>query len=105
MFRILIILIGVTLGSVAVNAETLLGFDDAGSEKQRLIEAAFDKGIDARQQDVWLKSFSARPHHAGSKRTIEIAQELAALFTSWGYDTKLKNMKSFCQHPGSVIWN
>ena len=70
-------------------AETLLGFDAAGSAAQRAIEADFDSRIDAREMEAWLRDLSFEPHHVGSPKGYANAQRLAELFTSWGYATEI----------------
>ena len=49
-------------------AETLLGFDAAGSAAQRALEADFDSRIDAREMEAWLRDLSFEPHHVGSPK-------------------------------------
>lgn len=70
-------------------AETLLGFDAAGSAAQRALEADFDSRIDAREMEAWLRDLSFEPHHVGSPKGYANAQRLAELFTSWGYATEI----------------
>ena len=70
-------------------AETLLGFDAAGSAAQRVLEADFDSRIDAREMEAWLRDLSFEPHHVGSPKGYANAQRLAELFTSWGYATEI----------------
>jgi N-acetylated-alpha-linked acidic dipeptidase len=70
-------------------AETLLGFDAAGSAAQRSLEADFDSRIDAREMEAWLRDLSFEPHHVGSPKGYANAQRLAELFTSWGYATEI----------------
>ena len=70
-------------------AETLLGFDAAGSAAQRALEADFDSRIDAREMEAWLRDLSFEPDHVGSPKGYANAQRLAELFTSWGYATEI----------------
>ena len=70
-------------------AETLLGFDAAGSAAQRALEADFDSRIDAREMEAWLRDLSFEPHHVGSPKGYANTQRLAELFTSWGYATEI----------------
>lgn len=80
-------------------AETLMGFDEADSDRQRALEAAFDLNLDAREQDAWLRQFSARPHHAGSRAGKEVANSIAELFKSWGYDTEIEEYEILLPTP------
>ena len=74
-------------GGVAIAADTIVGFDEAGSAAQRALEAEMDTHIDAREMDGWLKRMSEKPHHVGSAASRENAEFMAGLFESWGYDT------------------
>ena len=67
-----------------------MGFDQAGSEKQRALEAEFDRHLDAKELDAWLRQFSAKPHHVGSRAGKEVAGAIAEMFTSWGFDTEIE---------------
>ncbi|MCZ6502295.1 MAG: M28 family peptidase [Gammaproteobacteria bacterium] len=78
------------VATATTRAEILIGFDEAGSKKQRALEAVFDKHLDAKELDAWLKQFSAKPHHAGSKAGKEVAEAIARMFTSWGFDTEIE---------------
>lgn len=97
----------VSLGLIAITstltfaAETLMGFDEAGSDRQQALEAAFDLNLDAAEQDAWLRKFSARPHHAGSSAGKEVANSIAALFKSWGYDTQIEEYEILLPTPES----
>ena len=99
MFRTLTIVIVLIAILPRVYGETLLGFDEVASEKQRAIESEFDKGINAKEQDAWLKKFSAKPHHAGSKASKEVAHAIAELFASWGYDTRIEEYEILLPTP------
>ena len=72
------------------NAENILGFDSVGSEKQRKLESEYDKNINAKEMDEWLKELSKVPHHVGSLATKENADFLASLFKSWGFKVEIE---------------
>ena len=44
----------------------LLGFGPESSAAQRALEARFTAALSASDQDQWLKTLSAEPHHVGS---------------------------------------
>ena len=92
MTRTLTLLIGLIalIATSTTPAEILMGFDEAGSEKQRALEIRFDKHLDAKELDTWLRQLSAKPHHAGSKAGKEVAEVIAEMFTSWGFDTQIE---------------
>ena len=57
MTRTLTLLIGLIalIATSTTPAEILMGFDDAGSEKQRALEIRFAKHLDAKELDTWLR--------------------------------------------------
>jgi N-acetylated-alpha-linked acidic dipeptidase len=88
------------IGHAALAAdEVLLGFDAAGSESQRRLEARYDTDLDAADLDKWLRRLSARPHHAGSEAGRENAEFIASLFESWGYDVEIEEYEILLPTP------
>lgn len=84
-------------GTIA--AETLLGFDEAQSAAQREIEARLDQQLERSEQDAWLKTLSAKPHHVGSPASREVAEFVAARFEEWGYDTEIAEYRILLPTP------
>lgn len=80
-------------------AENIIGFDQGATQKQRQLETQFDNRISAAEQDTWLKKFSEKPHHVGSAEGKKIAEEVARLMTSWGYDTEIKKYEILLPTP------
>ncbi len=76
--------------SAPADAPVLLGFDRAGSERERALEARFDAALNKDDLRTWLKRLSARPHHLGSAYGKENAEFIAAQFRAWGYDTQIE---------------
>ena len=70
-------------------ADVLIGFDEAGSEAQRALEARFDSALRAANMEAWMKRLTARPHHVGSAAAKEKAEFMAERFRAWGYDVEL----------------
>lgn len=69
--------------------DSIFGFDTAGSEAQRALEAEFDSHLDAGDLDAWLRELSREPHHVGSARGLEVVNFIAARFREWGYATEI----------------
>jgi len=80
-------------------AEDLLGFDDAASKAQRSLEEKFDAGLKAEDMDVWLKRMSAKPHHAGSPESKEVAEFIAEKFKAWGYQVEIAEYQILLPTP------
>lgn len=86
-------------GGLAIAADNIVGFDEAGSAEQRALEARLDTYISADEMDGWLKHMSAKPHHVGSAASRENAEYMAALFESWGYDTEIAEYEILLPTP------
>jgi N-acetylated-alpha-linked acidic dipeptidase len=86
---------GVRLGVAA----ELLGFDAAGSDAQRALEARLDQQISADELTTWLKRLSARPHHVGSRAGKENAEYVAGLLRSWGYEVEIAEYRILLPTP------
>ena len=87
------------LFSTHVHAESITGFDEAATQKQRQLETRFDNRISASEQDAWLKKFSEKPHHVGSTAGKEIAEEVASLLKGWGYKTEIAKYEILLPTP------
>jgi N-acetylated-alpha-linked acidic dipeptidase len=69
--------------------QKLIGFTDAGSEKQKGLEKEFDAQMNAGNLDTWMKFLSSHPHHVGSAKGKANAEYMADLFKQWGYQTEI----------------
>jgi len=54
------------------------------------LESAFDSTLSADSLRSWMKTISARPHHAGSAYGKENAEFIAARFREWGFATTIE---------------
>jgi N-acetylated-alpha-linked acidic dipeptidase len=69
--------------------QKLIGFTDAGSEKQKGLEKLFDAQMNAQNLDTWMKFLSSHPHHVGSAKGKANADYMADLYRQWGYQTEI----------------
>jgi N-acetylated-alpha-linked acidic dipeptidase len=69
--------------------QKLIGFTDAGSEKQKGLEKQFDAQMNAQNLDIWMKFLSSHPHHVGSAKGKANADYMADLYRQWGYQTEI----------------
>jgi len=81
------------------DAKDLLGFDAVASKAQRDLETKFDTGLKAEDMDGWLKHMSAKPHHAGSAESKQVAEFIAAKFKSWGYEVEIAEYQILLPTP------
>ena len=84
------LLLSVALVSGQTPAPPLAGFNAATAAKEVELEKQFDSKLDRQNMDRWLKDFSSRPHHIGSPGSKAVAEKIAALLKSWGYDTEIE---------------
>ena len=89
-FLSLLVLGGFIAGTV--NAQGLLGFDDAGAAAQLELEADFDSRLSAADQEEWLRILSRDPHHVGSPEGRAVVDFVAERFEEWGYDVDRKSV-------------
>jgi len=71
-------------------APPLAGFNAATAAKEVELEKQFDATLSRQNMDRWLKDFSSRPHHLGSPGGKIVADKIAALLKSWGYETEIE---------------
>lgn len=97
----LILLVTISINSQAIPQSdgSMIGFSQDTSRSERELEAKFDGGLSAENLRDWMKRLTARPHHLGSPYNKENADFIAALFKSWGYDTKLEQFEVLFPTP------
>jgi len=67
----------------------LLGFEPGNVAAEYQLESQFDGKLKADNLRQWMKRMAAHPHHVGSPYDKDNAEFMAALFKSWGYDTRI----------------
>ncbi|MEZ4775209.1 MAG: transferrin receptor-like dimerization domain-containing protein [Bacteroidia bacterium] len=77
----------------------IMGFSPSAAETQIQLETEFDQLLKASNLDQWMKRLAARPHHVGSPYDKENAEFMAALFTSWGYETAIEEYQVLFPTP------
>lgn len=87
--RVLLSFLLAFLFSASFSQQKISGFFTTNASKQIELEKQFDGYLNAKDQDVWLKFLSSRPHHVGSQQGKANADYMANLFRQWGYDTEL----------------
>ncbi|HEV3471233.1 MAG TPA: transferrin receptor-like dimerization domain-containing protein [Pyrinomonadaceae bacterium] len=76
--------------AAAADPPALSGFDAAGAERQRAVEARFDALLKKENLREWMRRLSARPHHVGSDYGRQNAEFMAGLFRSWGFEVEVE---------------
>src|SRR2546423_11551130 len=77
----------------------MLGFDRAGAERERALEARFDAALNREDLRAWMKRLTARPHHVGSAYGRENAEFIAAQYRAWGFDTQIEEFSVLFPTP------
>src|SRR4029078_8741647 len=81
----------------------LLGFSDERARAERALEQRFDASLSWSALREWMRRLSARPHHLGSPYGKENADFLASLFRSWGYDTRVEEVRALFPTPKARV--
>src|SRR5262245_12213322 len=68
----------------------ILGFDRAGSERERALEKQFDSFLKKENLREWMQRLSAGQHDIGTPYGKQSADFIAGLFRSWGYETEIE---------------
>jgi N-acetylated-alpha-linked acidic dipeptidase len=79
----------------------IYGFSDPA--KQHALEKQLDAKLNPDNLRTWMKRLTARPHHLGSPYDKQNAEFLAALFTSWGYDTAIERFDVLFPTPKTRV--
>ncbi|MDO7848842.1 transferrin receptor-like dimerization domain-containing protein [Hymenobacter sp. M29] len=90
------LLVAALLATATARAQTappetrpLLGFEPASAATELQLEKQFDAQLKADNLRQWMKRMAAHPHHVGSPYDKDNAEFMAALFKSWGYETRI----------------
>ena len=85
-FQFLLVLV---LSASIINAQKIMGFNEANAKSQLDWERQFDAQLNAKNLDTWMQFLTSHPHHLGSAKGKANAEYMANLFRSWGYQTEL----------------
>ncbi len=72
-----------------VRAQKIMGFTASNAAKQLDWEKQFDAGLNASNQDAYMRFLTSHPHHVGSPQGKANAEYMADLFRQWGYDARI----------------
>lgn len=66
------------------------------------IEKTFDKSINSKEMDGWMKAMAAEPNHVGSPHDKLNAEDTLARFKAWGWDAHIEQFKVLYPTPLKV---
>lgn len=72
-----------------VYAQNLMGFSESASKKEVELEASFDKQLQAKNLQEWMKRMTAFPHQLGSSYGLNNALFLRDKLISYGFEAHL----------------
>ncbi len=84
------------------SAQAITGFSDAGAERERVTEAAFQalvSGDSCRSQSLRL---TEEPHVAGTPASLAVADYIASQYASYGLDVTPYDYEVYLPHPRRV---
>ena len=99
-FKFIILLL---LLATLVDAQKLMGFNDANAKTQLEWEKQFDALLNAKNQDTWMQFLSSRPHHVSSPQGKANADYMANLFRSWGWQAELSEFHVLFPTPKTRV--
>ena len=85
-FKFLLVLV---LSATIINAQKIMGFNEANAKSQLDWEKKYDAQLNAKNLDTWMQFLTSHPHHVGSPQDKANAEYMANLFRSWGYQTEI----------------
>ncbi len=73
------------------------------SEGQNSLEKKFDSSLSRNDQNEWMKTLSAHPHHVGSRWDKRNAEFILDKFKSWGFDAHIETFYVLFPTPKSRL--
>ena len=77
------------LSATIINAQKIMGFNEANAKSQLDWEKQYDAQLNAKNLDTWMQFLTSHPHHISSPQGKANADYMVNLFRSWGYQTEI----------------
>ena len=77
------------LSATIINAQKIMGFNEANAKSQLDWEKQYDAQLNAKNLDTWMQFLTSHPHHVSSPQGKANADYMVNLFRSWGYQTEI----------------
>lgn len=85
------------------HSASITGFPDDRAKCQFALEQEFASNLDPVNLRHMLKLYSAKPHHTGSAGGLEVAEDIAAKFRSWGFETDVEVFYALMSEPKTQV--
>ena len=96
---VLALLLSITI----INAQKIMGFNEANAKSQLDWEKQYDAQLNAKNLDTWMQFLTSHPHHVGSPQGKANAEYMANLFRSWGYQTEIAEYQVLFPTPKTRV--
>ncbi len=97
--RTSLLLLFLSLSSLVLNSQSIIGFSEASSESQKALESRFEASLNAGNLDNWMQRMAAEPHWVGTPFGEENAKWMVKQFKSWGYDARIETYQVLFPYP------
>jgi N-acetylated-alpha-linked acidic dipeptidase len=91
------------LSATIINAQKIMGFNEANAKSQLDWEKQYDAQLNAKNLDTWMQFLTSHPHHVGSPQGKANAEYMANLFRSWGYQTEIAEYQVLFPTPKTRV--
>src|SRR5678810_1086253 len=91
------------LSATIINAQKIMGFNEANAKSQLDWEKQYDAQLKAKNLDTWMQFLTSHPHHVGSVQGKANADYMANLFRSWGYQTEIAEYQVLFPTPKTRV--
>ncbi|HMK20598.1 MAG TPA: transferrin receptor-like dimerization domain-containing protein [Chitinophagaceae bacterium] len=96
---VLVLVLSVTI----INAQKIMGFNEANAKSQLDWEKQYDAQLNAKNLDTWMQFLTSHPHHVGSPQGKANADYMVNLFRSWGYQTEIAEYQVLFPTPKTRV--
>src|SRR5678810_827593 len=91
------------LSATIINAQKIMGFNEANAKSQLDWEKQYDAQLNAKNLDTWMQFLTSHPHHVSSPQGKANADYMANLFRSWGYQTEIAEYQVLFPTPKTRV--
>src|SRR6187401_117822 len=96
-------LLVLVLSATIINAQKIMGFNEANAKSQLDWEKQYDAQLNAKNLDTWMQFLTSHPHHVGSVQGKANADYMVNLFRSWGYQTEIAEYQVLFPTPKTRV--
>ncbi|MEW6511059.1 MAG: M28 family metallopeptidase [Bacteroidota bacterium] len=91
--------IAVTVTLITIGLQATIAEGNDAPRTESALERSFDSLLTPANLSAWMKEFASHAHHAGSPYSKPVAERIAGLFRSWGYETAIEEFQVLYPRP------